>query len=575
MDLLAPMPSARLLPLIFAIALPAGHPVYAGDSSPLEPPIRVPGMENAHIGDWAAMNADYLIDTATDDDLAADLANRGWYQLQLFRSPEAARHLIGALRHDPECGIAWVGLALALLEWGSEGAEARQQAAAAALATLEQATAEERAWILALDALEKGGTRAFAAALEKAAEANPRNPHAPLMRALILRDGFDTPDTPGPGQNAALAIQQDLADARPDDPLPLHLAIQLWLVTPNPGDQAATDARRLIASSPPSGYLMQAAAMLLARLGHHTEAAEALGRARLFEEESMTRSRLAAAVNPTYLDTVETLCLTLAEAGQMEEATAIAAAAREIGMPWDRPSSVALRTFAFFTLTLEARLHARAGQWEAALKSLPPIDHPLVETSHPSGYFLEFLASYLQGRIALENDDADKASALAAHMDEIAELMQRSAQTPNHRAMGQHWQEATAITEYLRYDLRTHLAASRGDKDLARIWWSGAAERWPPLANRPIPRWPIPPAESHATATATLGRHEESKQLLHFADLQKPGSGWILSALAAALRQSGEDEAADKALAAANRAWSAADPSLATARNVTPESTPE
>jgi tetratricopeptide (TPR) repeat protein len=550
---------------IFLLFLARGIP-FAGAEPGTKPagPKGLPaiaGMENLKAESWGELVPEYSLEVTAAGPSPADLTNRGLYQLQLFRSPQAARHFLTALREDDSCPMAWVGLYLALLERGDEAREIREECYRRANLLRIRTNPHEQKWVDALAALHLRGVRAFAAALDGIRKAHPDDRNAQVWLPLMLRDGHDLAGEPRVGQKAARALLAILLEKYPEDPVVLHAWCQLALVGPNP-DEALGQARLLLALSPPSAYFRQVAGMVLYRSGDAAAAAAALDDARRFEEKSLAEEGISPVAAPTYFDNLDMLAMSLVEAGRKEDALALARAARQIDLPTGLPPSAATREFGFFTLSAEARVHARAGEWRQAIHSLPPLDHPVLTSSPFFARSMECLRLYLEGQLALESGQAAAAKEILkkletafAHLGELAEPAKKAGMEPQ-------FAEVFRLADFLQYDLRAGVSFLSGDRTMAAMWWRTATGRQISGASRAIPRWPRGAAESMAATFGRAGDFPTAVRAWEQAVRERPQSGWALRGLRDTRAKTGDREGKEAAARALASVWAAADEDL-------------
>jgi len=500
-----------------------------------ENPARIaplPGIALPMKGNWGPLPAEYRFEVTSSDVSAADLVQRGFYQLQLFRSPQAARHFHHALQDDPKCAMAWVGYYFAMLESGREGHELRVKALEEAATHKDTATAYEQAWVNAITLLQTKGNPAFLHQLREIRRQWPGERHARAMLTLLLRDGYDDIGRPREGQQEALEILAELSGLfHKDDPVVWHLQVHLAMARPRPSEEDLANARALLAAAPPSAYLRQVAAMLLFRAGHYAEAAGALEAARLFDEQDMAAQGLGAADAPAYLDLVEVQAFVEMEAGHIEKALALARSARQLAIDLTRATAPSTREFSFQILNLEARIHARVGDWKAARAALPPPEHPAFEEgARPVTLVYEALSHYLDGMTAVAEGDIDKARRHIASIEETAAMMLAVTGVAEARGLQPSWSETLNLFDVLLVDLRAHASLATKDRELAEIWWESAARREPALTVRPIPRWPVSIAESRGRALAA-GDPAAAAEAIRLALESRPGSPVLLELL--------------------------------------------
>lgn len=555
----------RLVFSLFSLLLTTGIPVAGAAPEAKAAGPRglsaISGMDNLKEGNWGPLVPEYSLNITAAGPSPADLTNRGLYQLQLFRSPQAARHFLTALREDDSCPMAWVGLYLALLERGDEALQIREECYRRANLLRIRTNPHEQKWVDAIAALHLRGIRAFAASLEAIRKAHPDDRNAQIWLPLMLRDGHDLGGEPRVGQRAARALLAILLEKHPEDPVVLHAWCQLALVGPKP-DEALGQARLLLALAPPSAYFRQVAGMVLYRSGDAAAAAAALDDARRFEEKSLIEEGIAPLAAPTYFDNLDMLAMALVEAGRKAEALALGRSARQIELPAGRPPSSATREFGFFTLSAEARVHARVGEWRQAINSLPPIDHPLLTSSPFFARSMECLRLYLEGQLAVESGEAGEARDILKKLETAFAQLGALDQDAKHAAKEPQFSEALRLADFLQYDLRASLSFITGDRTMAAMWWRTATGRQISGASRSIPRWPRGAAESMASTFARAGDFATATRSWEQAVRERPQSGWALQGLLAARQKTGDREGAQAAATALASVWAAADTDL-------------
>lgn len=509
-------------------------------------------------GHWGALDHDYAMEITSSGPSPADLVNRGFYQILLFRSPQASRHFLAALAQDPDCAMAWVGLYLALLERGDELMEARAACFKQAIRRRDAVLPHEQAWIGALGALHIKGVRAFAASLDQIRLHYPGDGTAAVMLPLMLREGYDESGHPRPGQAAGNDLLELLLDRRPGDAVLLHAWLQAKLVSPRP-EEAIDQARALLAGEPPSAYLRQAAGMILYRCGHLDEAVDAFEQARQLEEASLRQEGIAVCASPTYFDNLHCLAMALMEAGRRTEALSLSRAAGKLDLPWDVHTNTALREYAFFTVLLESLVQARGAAWKEAREALPAQDHPVFAAGHPAAFFSEAMLAVVEARQTAAEGNADEARAALRRLEMTIAAMGKAALRARAVGLDPHWSEARGLLEYLICDVRAAVGYAAGDPTLADLWWRSAGEREVPGTVRAVPRWPTSAAESKARAIERGGDPATVAEAWAAAVKRRPHSGWPTAGLARAHRRAGNADAAAQTERALQRLWPKAD----------------
>jgi len=512
-------------------------------------------------GAWGPLPKGYALVPRAPADSAADLVNRGFYQIQLFNSPDAARHFLAALEKDRECGVAWAGLYLALLERREEMQGVREECHLRANLLKGAASPRERAWIEAVAALHLHGTQAFAAALDAIHDKWPDDWNAQVLAPMLRRDGYDGAGSPKAGQQEAEARVRRLLERRKNDPVVLHAFLQTVLVGTKP-EAGLAAARALLALDPPSAYYRQVAGQVLYRCGEAAAAAAAFNSARTFDEARLKEAGIASAAAPTYFDNLHCLATAWVEAGQRDAAVAMARSAREVVLPWGVHRSPAVREYAFFTSTLESLVRARCGQWAEALAAMPDPQHPVFQNGHPAAFFAEGLRAVLEGRIEAAAGRKEGTRKRLLKLQRTIEAMEKATPDAQEKGMEPQWSEACRILDFLELDLRATASFLEGDRSMATLWWGSAAAREPALRVRAVPRWPQGAAESMAVAFEKGGDLDTALRKWEESVLDHPRSGWLLAGLARVCDAMGDKERAAKTRRTLRAVWARADRDL-------------
>ena len=524
------------------------------------PPIPL-GMENLKNAPWGPLVPEYGMEITANAPSPADLVNRGLYQLQLFRSPQAARHFLAALREDTTCAMAWTGLYLALLETGESAAPVRETCVKIALARRDACNPHEQAWLDALQALHQRGAGGFALALETIRQRFPSDHNAKIWLPMMLRDGYDGANEPRAGQRAAEALLSLLLAKRPDDPIVLHAWCQLALVGPKP-EVALGQARLLDSLDPPSPYFRQAAGMVMYRCGDSAGAAAAFDSARRFEEKALADEGIAPVAAPTYFDNLDCLAIALIECGRRDDALTIARAARSIHMPWKNTGAAAIREFAVFTLTAETRIHLRCGTWDKALEALPPAEHPAIKALPFAACWVDSLRHFGEGQQAIAASNAKALHAALKGSEDNFATLGKLATEGARTIKNPRWSEVLQLADMMQYELRAAEKLLAKDREGANTWWRSAAAKYPEGFVRAVPRWPLAPDESMAAGLAGAGDLPAAVQIWEQAARARPHAGWILRGLMLSRQAAGDTPGAESAGRALHAAWPDADAGL-------------
>ncbi|MFN7957788.1 MAG: tetratricopeptide repeat protein [Holophagaceae bacterium] len=233
--------------------------------------------------------------------------NQGLVWAYAFNHEAAVRAFQEALRLDPDCAMAWWGLALvngphinnpvmdeaqAKAAWEALG-EARKRAAGAP--PVERALIEALATRYAMpNPADRGALdAAYAQAMGRVAARFPKDADVAALYAEALMDTrpwdqWSRAGEPQPGTLEILAALRRALALAPNHPLALHLTIHAYEGSPQP-ERAKAAADRLRRLAPDAGHLVHMPGHIYARIGDWGGAAEANERA--MEADGRYRAR--------------------------------------------------------------------------------------------------------------------------------------------------------------------------------------------------------------------------------------------------------------------------------------------
>jgi hypothetical protein len=232
---------------------------------------------------------------------AQKLFDRAMLYQHSFWYRASQRAFQDALKADPECGIAYWGIALSLL-WNPHTAPPAKNLAdgAAALASAKSVgakTQRERDYIEALSAMyadyDKVDHRtrllAYAKAMEQLAARYPDDDEAQIYYALALNTSASPADKTYANQLKGAAILEVIAKRQPDHPGVAHYLIHLYDY-PAIADKGIEAARRYAKIAPAASHAQHMPSHIFTRVGYWNESiasnVEAARVAKLNEEGS-------------------------------------------------------------------------------------------------------------------------------------------------------------------------------------------------------------------------------------------------------------------------------------------------
>ncbi|HSS83101.1 MAG TPA: tetratricopeptide repeat protein [Reyranella sp.] len=213
---------------------------------------------------------------------AQKLFDRGMLYQHSFWYRASQKTFEEVLKADPECAIAYWGIALSLL-WNPHSAPAVQNLAAGA-AALEKAksvgakTERERDYLAALGAMyadyDKVDHRtrllAYAKAMEALAARYPNDDEAQIHYALALNTSASPADKTYANQLKGAAILEVIAQRQPQHPGVAHYLIHLYDYPPI-ADKGIEAARRYAKIAPDAPHALHMPSHIFTRVGYWQE----------------------------------------------------------------------------------------------------------------------------------------------------------------------------------------------------------------------------------------------------------------------------------------------------------------
>ncbi len=474
-----------------------------------------------------------------------------------FNHDEAIRSYTEAARLDPDCAMAWWGVALCRgphinnPKMDAEKSKAAWTALQRALALKDRANATERALIEALakryaerpPADRKPLDEAYAMAMRQVWKSNPKDAdvgvlYAESMMDLRPWDLWTQDKKPHPGTEEIIAVLDAVLQIDPDHPGGNHLYIHAVEASPSPA-RANAAADRIRKAVPASGHLVHMPSHIDVLTGRWALASEQ-------NERAVEIDRNYRALSPKqgfyriYMGHNQHM---LAFASMMEgRSEAALAAARAVvnSVPKDYGKKEAALVDPVMGAPYDVL--KRFGKWEQILQEPAPPSHwPITRAMWR---FSRGLAYAAQHKIA------DAESERSAFRKAVAKV-------PKDATLGIN--PAHLVLDIAEHMLSGEIAFAAGSTDEAVIELRKAVELEDTLKYTEPPEWIQPVRHTLGAVLTGAGRFAEAEKVYRDDLGEWPENGWSLYGLAKCLRAKGETAEADAVEHRFRKVWARAD----------------
>ena len=491
--------------------------------------------------------------------------NQGLMLAYGFNHAEAHRSFAEAARLDPDCAMAYWGMALVLgpninMTMNPENEPQAHALVKEALALKPKVSEKERAYIDALatryDGVVKNDRRALDLAYMEAMRAlSIRYPddldaatlYAESVMDLRPWDYWTRDHRPYPETIEVMRVLEDVLANNPNHPGAIHLYIHtVELARPELAEAAA---ERLWTLAPGAGHLVHMPSHIFRRIGRYADASRSNQDAIAADEDYITQCR-AQGVYPLayYPHNIHFLWDSATLEGR--RAVAIEAARKSAASIPDGAWREVPLLHQFVVAPLLA--YVRFGDWEAILAEPRPPEDSLFWTG--TWHYARGLAFTSQGRLVAADEERQALERIAAQ-DTLKDLRVTFSRNG-----------AQAILAIAGEVLAGELAARRGDYDeaIARLH-RGALLEDNLIYNEP-PDWHVPVRQSLGAVLLDAGRPAEA-EAVYWQDLRRnPENGYALFGLMQSLQAQGRTKAAAQIEVRFRQAWNAADITLTASR---------
>jgi tetratricopeptide (TPR) repeat protein len=483
--------------------------------------------------------------------------DQGLRLIYAFNHDEAIRSFHEAARLDPECAMAWWGVAFAYgpnynLPLDDERNRKAVEAMERAVALAPKASPAERDYIAAVQrrysldpkADRKQLDRDFAGAMRALAQKYPDDLDAATLFAESLMDlrpwDLWTADgKPQPGTEEIVATLEGVLRRSPNHPGANHYYIHAIEASPEPS-RGVPSAQRLEKLVPGAGHLVHMPSHIYMRIGRYSDATEANRKAIEVDRRYLERAK-PEGVYPMMYYPHNIHFLVAAASMEGRSADAISAA-RDLVAQLDPEGMRQMPMLEYFSPTLLFTL-ARFGRWQEVLAQPAPPDDLAYSRA---------LWAYARGLAFAAQGNLEQAQAQLALLRAATEAM------PADRIVGDNT-PARKLLQLAQHVLAGEMAARQGNTEEALRQLRAAVQLQDELPYTEPPPWYYPVRQSLAQVLLDGGRPAEAAEIYREDLARNPENGWSLYGLSRALDAAGQKAPAYQTDLRFRSAWARAD----------------
>ncbi len=520
--------ASRLIPgilFVLAIAIPgcSGNTVRDQSAEKASEGPAVPLFDNL---------GEHHHSVTTSNELAQKFFDQGLRFVYGFNHDEAERAFREAARLDPDCAMAWWGVAVALgpninLPLDDERNKRALDAVEKAQALSGKANDVERAYISSIATRYSSDSkveraqldRKYSEAMAELSRRHPEDNDAAVLYAESLMDLkpwqlWTADGRPQDGTLEIMRVLEQVLAREPNHPGANHYYIHAVEASPDPG-RALPSAMRLKTLVPGAGHLVHMPAHIFARTGAYEAAVEANANAVQVDAEYIARTN-AEGIYPMMYYTHNFMFLSWAAGMIGESGKALESAAKAVNIAGPM---VQHEPMAEYVLPWSLFAMLRSGKWEDVLNQARPAD------STPSALALWHYARSIAHIAKRELNEARR---------DRAEFMIAKSKTPADFMLNiNRAQDVLSVAESV---LDARLAAASGDRTSAVALWNKAVAAQDRLNYDEPPAWYYPIRESLGGEYLRQGRFADAEQVF-LRDLElNPNNARALFGLREALK---------------------------------------
>ena len=508
---------------------------------------------------------DHQFPVTTKSERAQLFMNQGMMLTYGFNHAEATRSYKEAARLDPDCSMAYWGMALVLGPNINMGMPPEDEPKAfelvqKAVSLKDKVSQKEQDYIDALATRYSGEEnpdrpaldRAYAQAMRELSAKYPDDLDAAALFAESVMDlrpwNYWTRDfQPYPETVEIMGVIESVLARNPRHPGAIHYYIHT--VEYARPELAEKYAETLLELAPGAGHLVHMPSHIFRRVGRYKDASISNTQAIAADEDYIVQCR-AQGIYPLAYHPHNVHFLWDSATMEGKSRQAIDAAEKSFSHVPEGVWREAPLLHQFVVAPLFA--YTRFGKWDSILnEEKPPEDSPFWTGVWHYARGLAYTAKGNMEKAAVEYDSL-KAIASLKSMDGYRVTFSRNG--------------AKAILDVATEVLAGEMAAKRGDYDKATASLHRAILIEDNLIYNEPPDWHVPVRQALGAVLLDAGRPAEAESI-YWQDLVKnPENGWALFGLMQSLRAQGEDEQAEIVERRFRKAWNEADIELTSSR---------
>jgi len=487
-------------------------------------------------------NRHYKVSTANDD--AQRYFDQGLTLCWAFNHPEAIRSFQRAAKLDPDCAMAYWGLAFAYgpninLPMGEEVNEKAYTAAQKAAELAGKCTPREQAYVQAMAkryAKDRPKDRApldraFADGMREVHKAYPDDLDGAVLFAESLMDtmpwNYWTEDgKPKPETVEVIEALEGVLKKDPLHPGANHYYIHAVEASPQP-ERGLAAALRLRDLVPGSGHLVHMPSHIYLRVGQYHEASLCNERAIVADEEYIRKYKVNTSYTAMYyVHNVQFLCYSTGLEGRREDSIKMGRKTGEIVSP----EALKMMADAQWGKATPYLALARFGMWDDVLREPAPADELL---------FVRVGYHYTRALAHARRKELKEAEAEMAQLEKIAadEAGIKKLETPSF--------PGPAVVQVYRKLIAAEVAGAAGKQEELVAGLKEAVQLQDKLPYMEPPYFYMPLRQRLGAALMELCKLAEAEAIYREDLKRNPENGWSLFGLLQCLRAAGRPEAVD------------------------------